>query len=102
MLLQDPSENVGIKMSNAWDLYDMNVNVFEWVWDSWKEESYKRADKVDPVVNEARKKSVFRGGSWNDPYTSACVYRRFQGRVDYRVHCVGFRFVCCWVFVSYP
>ncbi len=50
---------VGRKQPNAWGLYDMLGNVWEWTQDSYGK--YERA-AADPTGPKLR---VFRGGSWN-------------------------------------
>ncbi len=84
---------VGQKQANAWGLYDMSGNVWEWVQD-WFHENYNgaptdgRAWETD-MTHEAR---VLRGGSWIDfaSYTRAAYRSYFSPslrRGDYR----GFR-----------
>jgi formylglycine-generating enzyme required for sulfatase activity len=57
---------VGLKKPNAWGLYDMHGNVFEWCQD-WLGEDYYAKSSVDnptgPVTGWDR---VIRGGSWNN------------------------------------
>ena len=61
---------VGEKKKNAWGLYDMSGNVYEWTLDEYKE-SYSGAPANGlPVCSrpECRQKTsrrVIRGGSWN-------------------------------------
>ena len=53
---------VGQKQPNAWGLYDMLGNVWEWTWD-WKE-SYSRGSSTDPVGASSGSLRVPRGCSW--------------------------------------
>jgi formylglycine-generating enzyme required for sulfatase activity len=68
---------VGGKMPNAWGLYDMHGNAFEWCED-WYGDSYYFESPADdpqgPSVGDAR---VIRGGSWNDDFTDhfRCAFR---------------------------
>jgi formylglycine-generating enzyme required for sulfatase activity len=55
---------VGQKLRNAWGLYDMLGNVWEWCHDGYK--SYTAAAVIDPLgPTEAGAFRVIRGGSWD-------------------------------------
>jgi len=55
---------VGQKSPNAWGLYDMGGNVWEWCSDWWVG-SYLPDAATDPVGLNTGIAKVFRGGAWN-------------------------------------
>ncbi|TAN48989.1 MAG: formylglycine-generating enzyme family protein [Methylococcaceae bacterium] len=90
---QKMSHPVGEKRPNAWGLYDMNGNVWEWTADHWHA-NYQGAPGNEVIWRGEGKsddRRVFRGGSWYSKpefLRSASRYRDIPG---YR-HCtLGFR-----------
>ena len=57
---------IGQKKSNAWGLFDMHGNVWEWVQDLYKEAAYSSHAAKDPHYEGRGSDRVFRGGSWDD------------------------------------
>lgn len=84
---------VGEKLPNAFNLYDMHGNVWEWCEDYWHE-NYKGAPRDGRAwllpVGGTR---VVRGSSWNTSPQICRSSNRFQLPPDYRDNSLGFRLV---------
>jgi formylglycine-generating enzyme required for sulfatase activity len=60
------SHPVGTLLPNAWGLYDMTGNVWEWCSDWFQ--PYDSSDTLDPGGLETGERKIYRGGSWyNEP-----------------------------------
>ena len=87
---QKRTHTVGQKVPNAWGLYDMHGNVFEWCRD-WYETSYSKLDPNDPEGPKYGNSRVARGGNWNlEPQKCRSAYRKRYGQ-DYKSDDCGFR-----------
>ncbi len=73
---------------NAWGLYDMHGNVWEWCEDWFHKEL---AGGRDPVNHQQASVRVVRGGSWNDSPQGARSADRDGDAPGYRVSRLGFR-----------
>jgi formylglycine-generating enzyme required for sulfatase activity len=58
------THEVGLKESNAFSLYDMHGNVWEWCWDGYSIRYYKESPEIDPTGVNTASNRVLRGGSW--------------------------------------
>jgi formylglycine-generating enzyme required for sulfatase activity len=93
---QKTTHPVGQKKPNAWGLYDMSGNVWEWCEDDWHD-SYIGAptDGSAWIKNGNDNCSLLRGGSWgNYPINCRSAFRIFFIRRVLRNLNLGFRVVC--------
>jgi formylglycine-generating enzyme required for sulfatase activity len=81
---------VGTKAANAWGLYDMQGNVWQWVQDSYSD--YKKNAVSDPV-NTKGDKRVLRGGAWDIVALEMRVSNRFAIPPNLKNNSAGFRLV---------
>jgi formylglycine-generating enzyme required for sulfatase activity len=70
--------DVGGKQPNAWGLYDMLGNVWDWCWDIYDAEVYGTY-------------RVLRGGGWFDEHWSCRASVRRRSHPTFQIDDVGFR-----------
>ncbi len=86
------THQVGGKQANAWGLYEMSGNAWEWCQD-WYHDNYTGVptDGRAWIVGGEQKYRVLRGGSWfNDPRNVRAAYRNGDS-ASFRSYIVGFR-----------
>jgi formylglycine-generating enzyme required for sulfatase activity len=82
---------VGTFVPNAWGLYDMHGNIWEWCEDSWHG-GYNDAPVDDSAcLDSASEFKILHGGSWNDiPWSCRSANRYYFSR-GLRLNLIGFR-----------
>jgi formylglycine-generating enzyme required for sulfatase activity len=80
---------------NAYGLYDICGNVWEWVSDWYSAEYYGFGEMRDPRGPQSGNMRIVRGGSWvnDDVSMLRCAYRH-KVPADTYAYSVGFRIVC--------
>lgn len=89
---KNQTQPVGQKEPNAWGLYDMHGNVWEWV-QNWYDPRYKNNSTIDPQGPASGSYRVYRGGSWHSSATDCrSAFRSFDLPVN-RSYSLGLRLV---------
>ncbi|MCA2668449.1 MAG: SUMF1/EgtB/PvdO family nonheme iron enzyme [Microcystis sp. M114S2] len=90
---QKTTHPVGQKKPNAWGLYDMSGNVWEWCEDNWHNNYIGAPKDGSAWLTNDNHSQILRGGSWYfNPYYCRSASRDFnyrRGSSDF-----GFRVVC--------
>jgi formylglycine-generating enzyme len=92
---QRGTRTTGTYPPNAYGLYDIAGNVWEWVSDWYGRDYYATGEAVDPKGPGAGTQRIVRGGSWvnDDVSMLRCAYRH-NVPPDTYAYSIGFRIVC--------
>jgi formylglycine-generating enzyme required for sulfatase activity len=81
---------VGHKMPNAWGLYDICGNVWQWCNDFYQVDYYLQAPRQDPAGPDSGKTKVLRGGAWRFDADSCRAAYRYNENPGYADVCFGY------------
>jgi formylglycine-generating enzyme required for sulfatase activity len=81
---------VGQKRPNAWGLYDLSGNVWEWCNDFYLVDYYQKSPKEDPRGPETGETKVVRGGAWRFSDQTCRAGYRYNENPGYADVCFGY------------
>ncbi|MBE9238686.1 formylglycine-generating enzyme family protein, partial [Anabaena aphanizomenioides LEGE 00250] len=92
-IYRQQTTDVGSFPPNAFGLYDMHGNVWEWCLDDWVD-NYNNAPTDDSAVTSQSVSKILRGGSWRSNFPGNCRSASRASNVpDYSNEYYGFRLV---------
>jgi uncharacterized protein (TIGR02996 family) len=85
----------GSHPANAFGLFDMHGNMWDWVSDYYDAHYYSHSPRVDPAgPTEPSGYGVLRGGSWFNPALYCRSAQRLRTTIDSGSFCISFRVAC--------
>lgn len=90
---QPMTTRVGSFAPNAWGLYDMTGNVWEWTRDWYQADYYRESPAANPQGPAAGREKVLRGCSWYNQPDVCFLATRDRSTPDQRLYYNGFRVV---------
>ncbi|MBD2664146.1 serine/threonine protein kinase [Richelia sinica FACHB-800] len=93
-LYRNQTTFVGTFPPNAFGLYDMHGNVWEWCQDTWHDNYINAPRNGSAWISPSETRRILRGGSWyNNPENCRSAYRYYNvAGFNHNLH--GFRVVC--------
>jgi len=83
------TRQVGLKLPNAWGLYDTHGNVWEWCWDWYG--TYPSTAETNPTGASSGSFRVLRGGGWGNVAVDVRSVYRYYGWPGNGTSNLGFR-----------
>jgi len=87
------THEVGKKLPNAWNLYDMHGNVKELCWDRYADNYYTNNPVTDPLGALSGDERIERGGAYDYDFNAIRSASRSSNSLYYKSQRTGFRII---------